>query len=147
MPDFVENTPVTNPVLVEAMRTMQAVPTNESQNNFVKALLEAKFLSPALISTDSEGKSNIQFIMLSSQKHPYLLPLFTDWPELRLWSKDPNQQTVITTLGDIMAMMSHPDSTLNGAILNPFNENIFLDKELLKAMSEEFMNRPGTEEK
>lgn len=139
MPDFVENTPITNPVLVEAMRVLQAVPTNESQNAFVKALLEAKFLSPALITTDSEGKSNIQFVMLSSKQNPYLLPLFTDWPELRRWSHDPGQQTVITTLADIMAMMSHPDSTLNGAVLNPFGENIFLDKALLKAMGEEFV--------
>lgn len=71
----------------------------------VTAIKEAKFLLPIFINREVENdilkeKTVISYSLLSTADNQKFLPVFTDWNELRKWSKA-HEQTMVSSFVDL----------------------------------------------
>lgn len=142
--------PIKNPDLVKAMQELKQVHSKENEVKFLEELKKARFISPAIIEekdengnfVKTEGKpkdpnnTRINFMMLSVKDGKRFLPAFTDVEELRKWRKEQKVQTVITTFDHYMAMILGDPEGPAGFVINPFGENIIMQRELLEQLRE-----------
>ncbi|SMC29646.1 SseB protein N-terminal domain-containing protein [Clostridium acidisoli DSM 12555] len=141
------NKPVTNKKLVEIMQKIKNDKSRETE--FLDELLKAKFLCPVLMNLKSNSKSNrgkiilnegttINLSSISSKNGMNYLMAFTDWTELSKWKSQPNQQTLILSYNDYQAIILKDDSTYEGFVINPYGENIVLEKNLIQNITQRF---------
>jgi len=140
------NTPVTNPVLVDAIARYTISFGSVEQQLLDEELQKALFLMPVDMSaariTDN-GSTGFKTMQVGSQfkiihyqfpeKPPSLL-LFTDWTSLRSWIKD----DVSTIILDAEEAWEFAAEKYHGVVINPSGPYLFLDPEEL-----ERYRRPG----
>ena len=135
------NTPVTNPELVGAIEAIQKNANADTQDSYIKALKNARFLSPVTIEphpelgnvggkTTLETDTKISFVGLTDVNGDSFLPVYTDWPALRQWRDNPDEQTLITSYDDISYMVLK-DETTAGFVINPYSHNIPVRRDLI----------------
>ncbi|WP_186306497.1 enhanced serine sensitivity protein SseB [Siminovitchia fortis] len=136
------NKPVTNPDLVKSVAVLREEPSRGNEQAFFHELLKAHFLAPVIIDPMPEntgGESvlekdtKIQFAGITTQDGKTFFPAFTDWDELRKWSSEPNQQTLITTFKDYESMLGN--GSFEGVVINPFGENLLIDGNLIEIIN------------
>lgn len=144
--NFDPNKPISNPMLCGAIELMRADDTPEHRRMFLDEMLKANFLSPAVITPplqpDENGRarltpeSKVQFPMLTNPEGKQLFMAFTDWEELKKWSKGEKHPTLIMTFDDFAGMLLGKDKAGNmnpalGFVINPYSSNIIINKELI----------------
>ena len=135
------NTPVTNPELVAAIEAVRRQTNADTQYAYFTALKNARFLSPVTIeprpgpggedgATTLKADTTINFLCIADANGDNYLPVFTDWPALRRWRDIPDEQTLITTFGDIGTVVSRDDK-IAGFVINPFSHNIPIRQDMI----------------
>lgn len=143
------NKPITNKKLVEIMHKMKN--DNSKEMEFLNEFLKAKFLCPAVMKLGANSKNNsgkiilnegttIKLVGLSSENGKNYLMAFTDWTELRKWQNKANQQTLILSYEDYQGAILKDDSAYEGFVINPYGENIVLDKNSIKNINQRFQH-------
>jgi len=142
------NKPVTNPELVRAISEMGENNSKEKQNQIINEVMKAHFISPVIISPTPESSININeavlkknttisFSIIENTANQKLFLAFTDWDELRKWHNSENQQTLILTFDDLVAMVLDEKGNSDGFVVNPFGGNVIFSKSMIKALKEE----------
>ena len=142
MPDININVPITNPELVAAMEECQKESNAGTQHAFFSALKNARFLSPVTIEprpapADTEGKTTLEadtkigFVSISNANGGHYLPAFSDWPAVKLWRNNADEQTLITSYEDISGMVLR-DPSIAGFVINPCSHNIPIIRDMIE---------------
>lgn len=137
------NEPITNKLLVDIMKKVKQ--NKVTMEIFWKEIFKAKFLCPIdmeLGSTSQKEKqkivlgeeTNISLLSIDNGKGEHFLMAFTDWDELKKWKQ--NQKTLILLYDDYQEIILRKESMYQGIVINPFGENIVLDRKILASTRE-----------
>ncbi len=139
------NQPVENSDLVAAIERLLENETPETEAAMIAALKEAHFLSPVTITPPPpapgpegmvkfpEGTTIGFSLFTGPDGQSILYPAFTDWGELRKWQNDPEQQTLVTRLGDFTGLLSN--NNYEGVIVNPCTHRLLLTRERIALLT------------
>lgn len=135
------NTPVTNPILVHAIKEIKNEITPKTQDEYFKAVMDARFLSPVTIDpplpAGKDGKTTltedtkINFFGYTDGNGDEYLPVYTDWVALKKWRDIPDEQTVITSYKDISGMVLS-NSQSKGFVINPYSHHIPVRRNMIE---------------
>lgn len=134
------NKPVTNPDFVNVMREMKQ--GKKMDELFWKEIFKAKFLCPVNMEFGNTSQkenqkivlgegSSIALLSIDNNQREHFLMAFTDWTELKKWKQNHDQQTLILSYEDYQGIITQNDSPYQGMVINPFGENIVLDRQIL----------------
>ncbi|MBE6121985.1 MAG: enhanced serine sensitivity protein SseB [Erysipelotrichaceae bacterium] len=138
--------PIQNNALKNAIAALKTGADEEKQQNFLKEVMKAKFLVPALFNTDfkpdAQGRmkvpanTQVSFLMVNTNQGKSFLPAFTDIEEAKKLNvnREGNLQYIVRTLKEYEGILSDPRNTAEGVVINPMNENIVLPKPLVLAL-------------
>jgi len=131
------NEPVENLELVNKIREYTKSQSDEDEKVLREELLKAKFLSPIKVEVEKEefkGKQALEqdakfnLINIQDNKDNSYLPVFTDWIEMEKWNKD--EKAIVLTFEDY-AKIATNNQELVGIVINPYGENLVLDREVI----------------
>lgn len=134
------NKPITNPNLVNVIKEIKR--GNKKEKLFWEEMFKAKFLCPIDMELEKTSKKENQKIILEKETSIALLSIdneqgehflmaFTDWDELKKLNQNENQQTLILTYEDYQGIIIKNNSVYKGMVINPFGENIVLNRQIL----------------
>lgn len=128
--------PVTNPGLLAALNAFAADQSEDHLDGLLTELNQAVYLVATLLDeanvqeTDTPGDivfkkgSVIQVIAAADDDGNSLLPLFTDWDAIKLWTQDP-VQTLVMPAADAWSFAL---GDYNGVIINPAGPSLPLNR-------------------
>lgn len=134
------NKPISNP---ELLNLIKGIKHNKADENlFWQELFKAKFLCPVKMEIKNtipkknekivlEEKTDISLLSIDNSNGEHFLMAFTDWKELRKWNGDANQKALVLTYEEYQNILSNNNSPYQGIVINPFGENLALNKQLL----------------
>lgn len=130
------NVPVTNTELVEAMNKFINDKTAQNEIEMIDKIQSANYLSPMIFEGVIEDNvvkkdSTLSFKLLTNTSNESFYMAFTDWSELGKWSTN-KEETLILRYDDLKSMILNESSSIKGAAINPFNQNIILTSEVFK---------------
>lgn len=140
------NRAVTNPRIKGLMRQAAGAPTEEMMNLIYEELaMNARFISAMILSEDpqineqgmaefKEG-TTMQLPLLTAPAGSKYYPAFTDMEELQKWEDMKHSKTVLLSFDDYAAMALQ-DKETNGIVINPFSENMVVEKPLLEHLKQ-----------
>lgn len=140
------NQAVTNPRIKGLMRQAAGAPTEEIMNLIYEELaMNARFISAMILSEEpqineqgmaefKEG-TTMQLPLLTAPAGSKYYPAFTDMEELQKWEDMMHAKTVLLSFDDYAAM-ALPDKETNGVVINPFSENMVVEKPLLEHLKQ-----------
>ncbi|MCL2623805.1 MAG: enhanced serine sensitivity protein SseB [Planctomycetaceae bacterium] len=138
------NQPVTNHELIAAIDAIRAMFLSDTEDTLVNALKESRFLCPVTISPlpepDGSGTSTlkvdttISFFGLTDANGDNFLPVYTDWPALKLWRDIPDEQTLVVTYDDISGMVMKDPKTC-GFVINPYSHNFQVSRDTIERIN------------
>lgn len=134
------NKPITNPNLVNIIKEIKK--GNKEEELFWEEIFKAKFLCPVNMeigkTTQKENHkivlgegTSIALASINNEQSEHFLMAFTDWDELKKWKQHSNQQTLVLSYEDYQGIILKNDSVYQGMVINPFGENIVLDRQML----------------
>lgn len=130
-----KNTPVTNPVLKEAIsRLHKGEHAREHQMVTLHMLLQAQLLAPVSIEPGKET-TQIQFQLITTADGRAFFPAFTDLDELKKGFPNENQQTVVLPFADYARMILR-DKAAVGLVVNPFGDSLTLEQPLVEFLEQ-----------
>lgn len=142
-------TPLTNPALKQAMAAMKADNTPQTRNVMINEMMRATFLVPVQVGfartppkMDKNGKvtippnTKISFALLGTTDKKQYFMAFTDWDELHKWRKNPAQQTMMLRFDDYASMIEK-NPQVSGFVINPFDENLRLEREMVASLKQQ----------
>ncbi len=126
---------ITNPNVIIMADRFRNENTPQTTAAFFDTLRKARFVAPALMKNmPKEAKpgdkvtAQAEFIMLNHDDKKFL-PLFTSLSELQKWVGAPACQAVPLTLSHYTAMLSAPNNTAAGIVIDPFTIGVAFTKE------------------
>lgn len=130
-----KNTPVTNPVLKEAIsRLHKGEHEREHQIVTLHILLRAQLLAPVTI-TPGKTDTQIQFQLITTPDGRAFFPAFTDLEELKKGFPGEAQQTVVLPFADYARMILR-DKAAQGLVVNPFGDSLTLEQPLVEFLEQ-----------
>lgn len=137
------NKPVTNPKLLNYIARLEREGTKEAEKTFISEMQSATFLAPAIVSTKPlsigqvvlEDDTPVSMYSLENKSDERFLMAFTDWEELRKWSKEDNKQAVVLKYNDYARLLLKQDASWDGFVINPYGANIVIRKDMLQAIN------------
>ncbi|MCI8361169.1 MAG: enhanced serine sensitivity protein SseB [Clostridiales bacterium] len=133
--------PVSNPTLLKLIREYKEGREDQVWDRILGEIaLNARFLMPARLPAGLKLDSDIaqmqagarlEFIMLANTEGQKFFLAFTDEDELRKWQTVENQQTVVVGFDDYADLVL-PNADAAGFVINPYNENLTLNRELVR---------------
>ena len=134
------NKPITNPNLVNAIEEIKQ--GNKKEELFWDEVFKAEFLCPinmeiGKISQKENYKivlgegTSITLLSIDNEQSEHFLMAFTDWEELKKWKQNHDQQTLILSYEDYQGIIIKNDSPYQGMVINPYGQNIVLDRQML----------------
>lgn len=134
------NKPIANPDLVNVIKGIKQ--GNKEEELFWKEIFKSKFLCPINMeigkTTQKESDeivleegTSIALLSIDNEQSEHFLMAFTDWGELKKWKQNQNQQTLVLSYEDYQEIIIKNDSVYQGMVINPFGENIILDRQML----------------
>ncbi len=149
--------PITNPALVKAMDEMKQNRNPKTEVAFVTALKAARFLVPANVNKVQAAQANadgtvelkeqpqVRFMLFNNKEGKKFFPLFTDIGEFRKWDKHTEAQIAALSFRDLCTLMKkNPNPDGEGAVINPFGQNIMVPTETLFRVNATEAMAPGT---
>ncbi len=137
-----ERRPVENPRLKELIQAYKQDKQEETWKRILsEVVMNARFLMPARLATPgsdleqmlSGSKPRLQFIMITNDKKEAFFLAFTDEAELRKWIPEQNLQAAVAGFDEYAALMAK-DPKPAGMVINPFGENMVLDRKLVEEL-------------
>ena len=133
---------ISNPQLVEAMQALHKENTPLNQGKVLDMVLNhAAFLAPVILAPQGpntppnlKGKTAIQFQLITTKDGRPFFPAFTDWEELRKFSKLKEQRVVMLRFDNYAEMVLKDDRTA-GMVINPLGLSLTLDRKSLENMA------------
>lgn len=143
MPDMKK--PIENPELVEALAALHQENTPQNQGRVLELVLHhAVLLAPAVVTPPPQAqqggtaaadqKTAIQFQLITTKDGRPFFPAFTDWEELRKFSKLKEQRVVMLRFDNYAEMVLKDDRTA-GMVINPLGLSLTLDRKSLENMA------------
>ena len=143
MPDMKK--PIENPELVEALAALHQENTPQNQGRVLELVLHhAVLLTPAVVTPPPQAqqggtaaadqKTAIQFQLITTKDGRPFFPAFTDWEELRKFSKLKEQRVVMLRFDNYAEMVLKDDRTA-GMVINPLGLSLTLDRKSLENMA------------
>lgn len=134
------NKPITNPNLVNVIKEIKQ--GNKEGELFWEEIFKAKFLCPIKMEIGKttqkekhqivlEEETSVALLSIANERSEHFLMAFTDWDELKKWNQDHNQQALILSYEDYQGIIIKNDSAYQGMVINPFGENIVLDRQIM----------------
>lgn len=134
------NKPITNPNLVNVIKEIKQ--GNKKEELFWEEIFKGKFLCPINMEIgETTQKENEQIVLgegtsivllnIDNEQRKHFLMAFTDWDELKKWKTNYAQQTLVLSYEDYQGIILKNDSAYQGMVINPFGENIVLDRQML----------------
>ena len=149
---------IKNESLVEAIRKLKENNTKENQSIMLGEMMKSKFLNPTTLKVvpDENGKVNIpagteiSFYTITSTSGKKFAMAFTSRPELDKWVDANTKAGVpaekISKNAGIMGFMEYAgiilreDNDLDGLVINPYNENLILNRDQISSLREQRIN-------
>lgn len=135
---------VSNPQLVEALAALHKENNPQNQGKVLDLVLNhASFLAPVMLAPvpkgqnvppQLQGKTAIQFQLITTKDGRPFFPAFTDWQELRKFSKVKDQRVVMLRF-DNYAQMVLKDERTAGMVVNPLGLSLTLDRKTLENLA------------
>ena len=135
-----------NQDLIMAYHLMQYNATPERQAEFMQEVVKARFLAPASFDpepeTGEDGKLKLQpntkvsFPEVANNEGKKYLPAFTDWKSAQKWELKEGQRLIATDFEDYAAMVLR-DQDASGFVINPFEENIRIERNVIAAIKQQ----------
>lgn len=129
-----------------AYHLMQYNATPERQAEFMQEVVKARFLAPASFDpepeTGEDGKLKLQpntkvsFPEVANNEGKKYLPAFTDWKSAQKWELKEGQRLIATNFEDYAAMVLR-DQDASGFVINPFEENIRIERNVIAAIKQQ----------
>ena len=122
------NKEIRNDELKTAMITLKLQDDKESEDIFVEELRKAYFLIPAV----DDGKNDeLTFMLLEDQYQNNYFQGYTDMDEYNKWSDAEKSKHFVLTFDEYANIVINSEEEVKGLVINPFTENIILNKEFL----------------
>ena len=144
---------ISNPKLKEAIEAMQAEGSKQNVDAMINAMIEAKFILPARVTTIPgartengrtmmNSQTQVQFRLLENNKHERFFGVFTDIEELYKWQGNEQAQKVVTDFDSVAHMVMDPKSKVLGFVINPFGKCVTFPKNLTISIKQQrdYMN-------
>ena len=135
-----------NQDLIMAYHLMQYNATPERQAEFMQEVVKARFLAPASFDpepeTGEDGQPKLQANTKASapevanNEGKKYLPAFTDWKSAQKWELKEGQRLIATNFEDYAAMVLR-DQDASGFVINPFEENIRIERNVIAAIKQQ----------
>ena len=135
---------ISNPQLVEALAALHKENTPQNQGKVLDLVLNhASFLAPVVLAPvpkgqnvppQLQGKTAIQFQLITTKDGRPFFPAFTDWDELHKFSKLQDQRVVMLRF-DNYAQMVLKDNRTAGMVVNPLGMSLTLDRKTLESLA------------
>lgn len=122
------NKEIRNDELKMAMITLKLNQNQDSEDNFITELRKAYFLIPAV---DDGKRDELTFMLLEDQNNNNYFQAYTDMDEYNKWSDASNSRYFVLTFDEYANIVINSEEEVKGLVLNPFTENIVLDKKTL----------------
>ena len=128
--DFMEtNKEVRNDELKVAMITLNLQNDKESEDEFIKLLKSSILIIPAV---DDDKKDEFTFMLLANQNQDHYFQCYTDIDEYNKWSDAKESREFFLSFDELANIVVSSDSEIKGLVINPFSENIVLNREAVK---------------
>lgn len=135
-----------NPDLIQAYRLMEYDSTPERQAEFMQEVVDARYMAPASFSPepeeDEEGNlifsddATVTFPDIRNKGDDKFFPAFTDWKEMQKWEMKEGQHVIGLSFEDFAAMILQ-DKDAAGFVINPFGENVKIDREIIMTLKKQ----------
>lgn len=123
------NKEIRNDELKTSMITLKLQNDKESEKNFIEELKNAYFLIPA---EKTDSNDELTFVLLCDQEGNNYFQGYTDKDEYDKWFDKDNSTEFVLTFDEYANIIISSSEEVKGLVINPFNENIILDKEFLQ---------------
>lgn len=122
--------------LIISIKVMQANPSPQTQSAFINQMIHAKFLTPAVSSmrkeqSTGEERKMYRFPHVANAGGEQYLIAFTDEIELKKWQMEGEYEAIVSDYKNFSSITLQKNSPYNGFVINPFNENIIVNKETM----------------
>ncbi len=131
---------LTNPDVVAAAVRLRNEPSQEVQNQLFTALRKGRFVAPAIIrdfpkevKPGEKANAKAEFIMINRDDKKFL-PIFTSLSELQKWTAAPQCSALPMTFAQYTGMLSTPQNTAAGIVIDPFTIGLAFTKEQVMAI-------------
>ena len=136
--------PITNPELVEALKALHQENTPQNQGKVLGLVVErATFLTPAVITpapqqpdqADPKRKqATIQFQLITTKDGRPFFPAFTDAEELRKFAGQKPVQSVLLRFDDYVSLLQRNEKAC-GFVVNPLGLSLTLDRKTVENLA------------
>lgn len=136
-----EKKTINNRDLIISIKVMQGNPTPQTQSEFINQMIHAKFLTPAVSSlmkneNTGEERKMYRFPHVANAGGEQYLIAFTDDLELNKWQVEGEYEAILSDYKNFSSITLQKGSPYNGFVINPFNENIIVNKETMVHINE-----------
>lgn len=142
-----ENSPQShNSALLQAWETYRRSGAETDRADFYEELCtKARFLllTTTPITTSNEKQlltltedTPVNFALIQSEEKEIFFPLFTDWQQIAKWTSAPSNQAYSLDFDDLATLMAGA-TKVTGGVLNPFDQNILLPRQLVARLKEQ----------
>lgn len=122
------NKEIRNDELKTAMIKLKLQNDKEAEDEFISEVRKAFFLIPAV---NDDKDDELSFMLLADQNEKNYFQAYTDLDEYNKWSDSKNSKHFILTFDEYANIVTSSDDEVAGLVINPFTENIILNKEIL----------------
>lgn len=123
------NKEVRNDELKIAMITLNLQNDKESEDEFIKLLKSSILIIPAV---NDDKKDEFTFMLLANQDQDHYFQCYTDMDEYNKWSDAKESREFFLSFDELANIVVSSDSEIKGLVINPFSENIVLNREAVK---------------
>ena len=135
---------INNPMLMGALELLRAENTQDHRNMVMQEILRARFLCPVIVDpplvANEEGIARVEvdrkmnFMLLAASDEKSYFMGFTDMEELKRWNTQSKHQVFALKFSDYVQMLLKPDCEVNGVVINPFDHNLVITKDMIQSM-------------
>lgn len=135
---------INNPMLMGALELLRDENTQEHRNMVMQEILRARFLAPVVVDPPlvaneegiarTEADRAINFLLLKAGDDKGYFMGYTDMEELKRWKGQTPHQVFALKFSDYVNMLLKPDCEVNGVVINPFDHNLVITKDMIRGM-------------
>jgi len=123
------NKEIRNDELKMSIITLKLQDDKESEEVFINELKNSYFLIPAV---NDNKKDELTFMLLCDQKNNNYFQAYTDKDEYNKWDEAINSKNFVLTFDELANIVISSGEEIKGLVINPFTENVILNKEYLE---------------
>ena len=135
---------ISNPQLVEALAALHKENTPQNQGKVLDLVLNhASFLAPVVLAPvpkgqnvppQLQGKTAIQFQLITTKDGRPFFPAFTDAEELRKFAGQKPVQSVVLRFDDYVSLIQRNEKAC-GFVVNPLGLSLTLDRQTVESLA------------